>query len=146
MGVLEVEGCRLKVFFLKFHHPTSSDSLRSSGSAPLLSRRGVFDGGNLHFNILTFNELQRHFYKRNIGATLKNGMSFCNLFTSFMLNSLGFKPQAIELNSSFNKIPYHHRSRNRTKDCRQVGYRSIRRFFKILPIRQHQTLLDRIFR
>jgi len=27
----------------EFHHPASSDSLRSSVSAPLLTRRGVFD-------------------------------------------------------------------------------------------------------
>ena len=33
----------------------------------LLSRRGVFDVGSLHFNMLIFNELQRGHYKRSEG-------------------------------------------------------------------------------
>ena len=79
------------ISLILFYHPAEPNSLRSSVSAPLpddlasldagmkhLSRRGFFDGKNLHFNMLIFNELQRRHYKRSEGSPSSSSTTSTN--------------------------------------------------------------------
>jgi hypothetical protein len=68
------------VDFLNLIPPPRLQTLASLGlDPPLLSRRGVFDVGSLHFKTMIFNELQRRHYKRSEGTALNEVRSFASL-------------------------------------------------------------------